>query len=133
MNKQCYRGFSFLELLVAMVVLAVLAGLFTGLVSNAPDKSKASTAISLCRALDAAKQSYRLRVPTADADWAGLSDPVERYARLRDPNNDGELDDSFLPMSPAEPSLYLPAGYSFVLGNLWEKCGLTGPKGPINY
>lgn len=126
------KGYSLVEVLLVMLLVGLVAGLAFGIYTNAPKVSERSTAVALCRAIDGAKQAFRNADPLADQKWAALDDGG-RYARLRDPSGTGDMSVSYLPMSPASKDAYLPQGYSFKIGNLWEKCYVTGPDGHVSY
>jgi type II secretory pathway pseudopilin PulG len=134
MMMKAKKGFTLVEVVVVFTLMGLgIFLLFGTSITNAPKAGARSTAIALCRGLDAAKQSYRMRVPTADAQWAALASDDTKYARLRDPNGDGILNDSFLPMAPASRADYLPSGYSVQLGALYEKCVLSDASGVVSY
>lgn len=118
------RGFSIGELVVALVLMGILATFAVSTLSNLPANARLKAAAANAESVNAAKTAYRNRVANADVVW-GTLDNGQRFGTLRDPNGDGDLSDTFLPMAPATLGEFMPEHYSLEVGSLFTRAVLS--------
>src|SRR5664279_3526453 len=76
------RGFTLAEIIVVVVVMGLLAGLLAGGVGNLLPVGRQEAAIGKARILNAARCSYSLLLPGAEAQWTSVSGDSDRVALL---------------------------------------------------
>jgi prepilin-type N-terminal cleavage/methylation domain-containing protein len=119
------RGFTLAEIIVVVVVMGLLAGLLAGGVGNLLPVGRQEAAVGKARILNAARCSYSLLLPGAEAQWASVSSDADRVtllveARVLDGSSSGFLSS--------------PGGYALsVAGELRESTILTKDGARVNY
>ncbi|MFA5264342.1 MAG: prepilin-type N-terminal cleavage/methylation domain-containing protein [Opitutaceae bacterium] len=118
-------GFTLAEIIVVVVVMGLLAGLLAGGVGNLLPVGRQEAAIGKARILNAARCSYSLLMPGAEAQWTSAASDADRVALL--------MEARVLDGSSAE-FLASPGGYVLsVSGGLREATILTKDGAQVNY
>ena len=125
LNHTSRRGFTLVEVICVIVLMAILSGLTYTYFRDAIPVAQDKQAISAANTINGAKKAYELRVSTAAATWAAASSDADRFLLIRDRISFAES------MTLAQ---FTPSGYTFNLGStITARVTITGPSGAVTY
>ena len=119
-------GFSAVEVIVCVVLIGILGALAIAYMPDAVSGARDKAAVAAAQGINAAQQSYLLRVSGAQTAWTGAANDAARFLLIR----------QYIPYASAQTEAqYIPAGYTFVLGaSLNTRVSITnGPNGAVTY
>lgn len=76
-------GFSLIEIIVVISVLAIIVGLAVPNFGGMDEAAAAQRAVDYAQAINIAKASYDLEIPTAEASWDATVNDADRYLDIR--------------------------------------------------
>ena len=124
------QGFTLLEMMIVLVIIAVIAGLITVNVMGRPDEAKATTTRSNITSINAALKMYRLDNGNYPTSEQGLKALVEKPTTAPVPGSWAQ--DGYLSAPPLDawqkPYEYQSDGMSFTIRSLGRD-GKPGGEG----